>query len=143
MENCGIVVRCSKNYRNEMGKIVQISEALSLLVNLVLKYPDFLLHVDKTGFNLNSWEDCKVGGKNFIEGVLDKKFMRMYNETDCRATVLGFTNSIREAVLCVIIIKATQLEYCEKYGIIPHSLRTLADGSDLDLERNMNTIKGK
>ena len=107
MENCGIVVRCSKNYRNEMGKIVQISEALSLLVNLVLKYPDFLLHVDKTGFNLNSWEDCKVGGENFIGGVLDEKFITMCNETDCCITILGFTNSIRKVVLCVIIIRAT------------------------------------
>ena len=54
MENCGITIRCNKNYRNEIDEIVQISEALILPVNLVLKYPDFLLHVDETGFNLNS-----------------------------------------------------------------------------------------
>ena len=66
----------------------------------------------------------------------------MYNETDCYTTVLGFTNSIREAVLCVVM-KATQLEYYEKYRIDLYSLCTSMDGSDLDFKRNINTGEGK
>ena len=100
IENYDIAARYNKNYRNKMGKIVQISEALGLPVNRMLKHPDFLLCINETGFNLNSQEDCKVGSEKFIGSVLDKKFIIICNETDCFMTILGFTNSIGGFAMC-------------------------------------------
>ena len=54
---------------NEIGETVEINEALGLPVILELKHGDFLLHADETRFDLNSREDCKVGGENVIGGV--------------------------------------------------------------------------
>ena len=68
---------------------------------------------------------------------------RVSNENDRRVTVLGFTNSLGEPVICVVIFKASQLEYFEKYGIDIDAKYASRDDGDEDLEREMNTGPGR
>ena len=89
-----VVILCRKN-------------AVGLPVDLELAHPDFLLHVDETGFNFNSREDGNVGRQLFVGSTSDGKLLVMSNEKDCRATVMGFTNSLGAPILYFVIIKGS------------------------------------
>lgn len=128
---------------NLKGEEVNECEAEGLPVDLDLINPDFLLHFDETGFNLNSREDGNAGGELFIGSVSDDKLLAVANENDCRVTVIGFANSAGVPILCIIIIRASNLEYFERRGIDLDASYVNATDNDNEKERELSTGPGK
>ena len=68
------------------------------------------MYIDETGFNLNSCEEGCVVGKLFIESKSNEKLSIAANESDGRVIVIGFNNSAGDLILCIIIMKGSNLE---------------------------------
>ena len=104
MELCGIAERCEKMHVNKNGEKFNKKDVFGLSIDINLIYPDFLLHVDKTGFNLNSRNDGNIREELQNGDAKGEKISKVCNKLDCRITVLGFANSIRDLVICVVIV---------------------------------------
>ena len=61
IELCGIAERYEKMHANENREKCNKKDAFSLPIDMNLIHPDFLLHVNETGFNLNSHNDGNIG----------------------------------------------------------------------------------
>ena len=123
----------AKKYVNEARETVSKNEAVGFPATLDLEHPDFILHADKTGFNHNSREDDNVGGHLFIGSASNEKLLVESNENDCRVAVMGFTNSLGTPMLCVAIIKGSQLECFEKFGVDLEAKHVPAPEEDTDV----------
>lgn len=63
------------------------------------------MHVDKTSLNLNTCKEGSVSSELFISSKSNKKLYIATNESDGLVTMIGFTNSCSNPILCVAIIK--------------------------------------
>jgi hypothetical protein len=93
-------------WRNEHGEIVEKAEdAFGCKSQYELIHPDWVLFVDECGANTSQTKDGQVGGQKYLCSAHRRPQNRAATK-DAHFTVLGFTATSGEPVMCALIFAA-------------------------------------
>jgi hypothetical protein len=95
-----------------------------------LIHPDWLLFIDEVGSNTSQTKDGRVGGQTYLCSVEGRPQERASTK-DAHFTVLGFTTSSGEPVMCVIIFAAKSLRDEWRTGFDPLA-KWIGDPEDIE-----------
>jgi hypothetical protein len=102
---------------NLAGEIVNSEEeAFGQQVRKTVKHPDYVLFVDKVGNNTNMKDNGHVGGERLLKGKGQMAEVTAAT-SEAHFTVLGFTATMGEPVMCVTIFAASELTQELQLGI--------------------------
>ena len=90
-------------YMDKFGNEANKDSAYGLMVNHEIKHPDYFIHVDEFGDNLDMTKDKAKGGQKFIVGKNQTPNIGV-SSNNLHYTVLGFTAANGEPIMCAIII---------------------------------------
>ena len=107
----------NKVLRNKQrSRVTREEEEFGLPSEYEYTHPDYVLFVDEVSDNTHTKDDGPLGGEKRLwerSGIAKQR----YSIADTRWTTLGFTAATGEPVICVIIIKAKELNATDTLGI--------------------------
>lgn len=96
-------------FLDKQGKIVETAEeSFGLPTKYMMQRPDKLLFVDEVGSNTNTTKDGNIGGEKFLCEASSRPQIRAATK-DSHFTVLGFTATTGQPLMCAIIFDAKEL----------------------------------
>jgi len=90
-------------YMDREGNIVNQEASFGLKVDKKIIHPDYFLHVDEFGDNLDMTKDKTNGGQKYVVGSNQNPNIAV-SSNNLHYTVLGFTASNGQPVMCAIIL---------------------------------------
>ena len=90
-------------YMDKFGNIVDEASAYGLMVKHEITHPDYFIHVDEFGDNLDMTKDKPNAGQKFIVGKNHTPNIGV-SSNNLHYTVLGFTAATGEPIFCAIIL---------------------------------------
>ena len=122
-------------WKNLNGENVDSLQAICRKCQYNLTHPKYLLFVDEVGSNTNMTNDKNKSGEQFAcqRGTVPRQ--QTSNTADIHFTVLGFTNAAGQAVLCGVIIAASQLSADQVLGF------DVLAGSEEEIERAATMLR--
>lgn len=127
-------------YMDKDGNEVEKEKAFGLKVNHKLVHPDYFIHVDEFGDNIDMTGDKSKGGERFVVGK-NAPARTEASTSNCHYTVLGFTASTGDPVMCAIIVTGKDLGVDDGVQLnISTGIDVLAD-EPIDINNIENSFK--
>jgi hypothetical protein len=104
-------------WMNLAGEIVSSeAEAFGEKVSQIIKHDDCVMFIDEVGNNTNMKDDGRIGGEQLLKARGQTAEVTAAT-SDAHFTVLGFTASTGEPVVCVIVFATSEMTQELQLGV--------------------------